>query len=231
MCMPKYPAHYNGLTCADVQSNWQCASLDILLPGKVQYPGTEAYADSQKLYCTSIQTDIAPACRVAPTSSEDVSKIIVTAVENSCKFAVHSGGHKLSMGESNIDGDGFTIDLAGLDTLELSENEEQVKLGSGLRWGQVFNHLGEKNLTVVGGREPSVGVGGFLLGGIYLPNSLDNADLKLILAFLTGGVSLLSYEHGLGSDNVIEYEIVTASGNLIHANAIEHSDMLFDVHI
>lgn len=117
------------------------------------------------MYFSAIQTDIAPACRVTPTSSEDVSKIIVTAVKNTCKFAVHSGGSRLSLGESNIGGDGFTIDLAGLSTLELSEDEEQVKLGPGLRWGQVFNSLGEKNLTVVGGREPSVGVGGFLLGG------------------------------------------------------------------
>lgn len=40
-----------------------------------------------------------------------------------------------------------------------------------------------------------------------------------------GGISLLSYEHGLGADNVIEYEIVTATGEIVHATEYENADL------
>lgn len=36
---------------------------------------------------------------------------------------------------------------------------------------------------------------------------------------------MLSYEHGLGADNVIEYEMVTSSGEVVHANMDDHSDL------
>lgn len=52
-----------------------------------------------------------------------------------------------------------------------------------------------------------------------------NIGLSLTTAPSLGGISLLSYEHGLGSDNVIDYEIVTSSGKIIHANEVEHSDL------
>jgi len=70
---------------------------------------------------------------------------------------------------SNIDARGFTIDLEELQTLEYVEGTEKgaVTVGAGLRWGAVFDMLAKDSLTVVGGRDPNVGVGGFLLGGAF----------------------------------------------------------------
>lgn len=171
--------------------------------------------------------DVAPACRLTPTSSEDVSAIVSTAIELDCKFAIHSGGHMMSEGQSNIGIDGFTIDTVGLNTLELSQDESQVTLGPGNRWGGVLNTLSQKNLTVVGGRDVSVGVGGFLLGGTFA-NILTASIITwhgLILGHVPGGISLLSYEHGLAADNVIEYEIVIASGEILRASEDKNADL------
>lgn len=143
----------------------QCSALDALLPGKVEFPGTDAYDAAQELYFSDLQTDVAPACRLAPASSEDVSTIVSTAVQLKCKFAIHSGGHMMPARQSNIGYEGFTIDTAGLNTFELSEDESQVTLGPGNTWGPVYDALNQRNLTVVGARAPSVGVGGYLLGG------------------------------------------------------------------
>ena len=40
-----------------------------------------------------------------------------------------------------------------------------VTIGTGLIWDDVYAALDPHNLTVVGGRESGIGVGGFVLGG------------------------------------------------------------------
>jgi len=112
-----------------------------------------------------------PACRVEPTSAADVSAIVKAAVDAKIPFAVHSGGHFMTVGGSNIGQEGFTIDLAGLNTIEIADDEKSVKVGSGNRWEKIFAPLSEKGLHAVGGRDPGIGAGGYLLGGEF---SRDN---------------------------------------------------------
>jgi FAD/FMN-containing dehydrogenase len=67
-------------------------------------------------------------------------------------------------GASNSDG-GITIDLALINSIEVSEDRGTTRVGTGARWGKVFDVVEPQGLTVVGGRDAHVGVGGFLLGG------------------------------------------------------------------
>jgi FAD/FMN-containing dehydrogenase len=85
-------------------------------------------------------------------------------VEENASFAIKSGGHGMYMGASNVEG-GVTIDLARLNSFELSENGKSAKIGAGAKWGEVYAILDPLGLTVSGGRVSSVGVTGFLLGG------------------------------------------------------------------
>lgn len=73
--------------------------------------------------------------------------------------------HSAFEGANNIEG-GVTIDLGNLTTLQLSADKSQAAVGPGLRWKEVYGPLQAMNLTVMGGRSPSVGVGGLLLSGI-----------------------------------------------------------------
>lgn len=88
-------------------------------------------------------------------------------------------------GASNTFG-GITIDLSNLNTLQISEDRKTASLGPGNRWEAVFDFLDPYNVTVVGGRNAGVGVGGFLLGG---------------------GISFVSRRYGWGVDNVQNYEV------------------------
>jgi len=70
-----------------------------------------------------------------------------------------------------------TIDLVDLnEKTVLDKGDEEgkgglVRLGTGNRWGNVYQWLEERGLMVVGGRDGGVGVGGFTLGGeFYLPS-------------------------------------------------------------
>lgn len=90
--------------------------------------------------------------------------VLETVKEYGCHFAVKSGGHARFAGASNADG-GVTIDLVRLDEVGLAEDKKSVRIGSGNRWGKVYRKLEEDQLTVVGGRVATVGVGGAILGG------------------------------------------------------------------
>lgn len=52
-----------------------------------------------------------------------------------------------------------------LDHIEVSEGRDTVTLGPGLRWVDVYTALEPLGITVIGGRDADVGVGGFLLAG------------------------------------------------------------------
>lgn len=68
------------------------------------------------------------------------------------------------VGASNAPG-GITIDLSKLDDIDISDDLEWARVGTGNRWNAVYNKLEPLNRTVVGGRVGEVGVGGFILGG------------------------------------------------------------------
>lgn len=67
-------------------------------------------------------------------------------------------------GASNAPG-GITIDLRDLNLVEISDDRQTTGVGPGNRWDDVYGKLEPLNLTVVGGRNDQVGVGGFTLGG------------------------------------------------------------------
>lgn len=79
-----------------------------------------------------------------------------------------------------------------------------VSIQPGSQWQNVFETLGPHGVTVTGGRTGTVGVGGFLTGG---------------------GNSFHSASHGMGCDNVANFEIVIANGSIINANRAENPDL------
>lgn len=135
------------------------------------------------------QQEAHSACRVLPTSAEDVSTILRITQDTSCRFAVKSGGHARDPDDS-ISVGGVTIDMQQMRSLEVSTDQAVVKLGSGHVLQSVYQGLEKHNLTTLGGRVADVGLGGFTLGG---------------------GFSRLSAMYGLAKDNVFEYEVRVVS--------------------
>lgn len=71
----------------------QCSKLEKQLPGKVVYSGDDVYESEQGSYYSLVQADLKPACRVEPTSTDDVVAIVKLAAQEQCQFALRSGGH------------------------------------------------------------------------------------------------------------------------------------------
>lgn len=107
-----------------------------------------------------------PYCIVQPKTPEDVSKVIKTISYYGVKFAVRSGGHSPNPGWSSVGQGGILVDLQNLNQINLSCDKKVASIGPGARWGEVISTLDAQGATVIGGRVPSVGVAGVILGGM-----------------------------------------------------------------
>lgn len=116
--------------------------------------------------------------------------------------AIRSGGHG-GDNQNSIE-NGVTIDLTHLNSTTYDAATNIASVGTGARWGDVYSALDEVGVSVTGGRQGIVGVGGLLLGG---------------------GVGWTTPRTGFGCDSVVNYEVVLASGLIVNANASVHSDL------
>ncbi|KAI1113083.1 putative FAD-binding oxidoreductase [Nemania sp. NC0429] len=146
-----------------------------------------------------------PTCIVRPRSIKHLQEVIPRLVASNISFTVRSGGHCPHAGAGNID-NGILIDMSYFDHFGYDEQKEVVEIGTGLRWGEVYAQLDKYQVTVVGGRVASVGVGGLTLGG---------------------GLSWLSDLYGLVADNVLNFEVVLANGAVVNANHEHHVELFW----
>ncbi|KUL91069.1 hypothetical protein ZTR_01016 [Talaromyces verruculosus] len=146
-----------------------------------------------------------PSCILQPGNTPQVQNILRILTAQQIPFAIRSGGHLPSPLGANINR-GVLIDLSSLKTLDYDAANEVVSIGSGLRWQAVYEGLAPYGRTAVGGRLLDVGVGGLLLGS---------------------GLSYLSDLYGLACDNVVNFDVVLASGERVNANATSNSDLFW----
>ncbi|KAK8008108.1 hypothetical protein PG991_010659 [Apiospora marii] len=152
-------------------------------------------------------TQRAPWWFVLPSSAVEVSQAL-TAIRSAgdgasdWHVAIRSGGYGTR--SSNSLEQGVIVDLARLSATAYDAATKTASVGPGARWGEVYAGLEEHGVSVTGGREGVVGVGGLLLGG---------------------GVSWYTARTGFACDSVVDYEVVLASGEIINANATAHADL------
>ncbi|KGO63862.1 FAD linked oxidase, N-terminal [Penicillium italicum] len=195
----------NTSESADKVSIEQCSALGAtILKSQVVYPDSAAYKISVGSYWAK-NVQLEPTCILQPRTAQEVSLAVsmLVAADVGCKFAVRGGGHTTWAGANNIV-DGVTIDMLLMNATTYNKNAGTASILSGSRWGNVYKTLAKYNVTVAGGRSDVVGVAGFLLGG---GNSYHTARV------------------GFGCDNVVNYEVVLANGNIIEANKDHHADL------
>lgn len=199
----------------------QCLALLLELGDRqVSFEGFETYSSSLNSYFSQQESELRPACIVAPKTPEDVANAVRVlsgdkktladdgsdgGVWGGADFAIRSGGHAAHAGAANIGSTGVTIDLRGLNSIELSADKKTVSVGPGAKWGQVYEKLDELNLCVAGGRAAPVGVGGLSTGG---------------------GISYFSPRYGWTCDTVVNYQVVLADGSIVNANESENPELL-----
>ncbi|RYP18458.1 hypothetical protein DL765_003912 [Monosporascus sp. GIB2] len=155
----------------------------------------EAYDDFTGAYWSLNQAEVDPYCIFKPFTAKEMSVLVLLSRLTQCPFAVKSGGHAAFEAASNIEG-GITVSLEKLNKVEVSRDRKTVTIQPGNVWSDVYGKLDAADLTVTGGRVSRVGTGGLTLGG---------------------GISFFANLYGWACDNVISYEVVTATGLIIQA--------------
>ena len=115
--------------------------------------------------CRSESCVAEPHCIIQPEEAQDISISVKVINFFQVKFAVRSGGQSPNPGWSSVGGQGILLDLSRLNSVSLSTDGQIASVGPGLRWGEVTAALDAEKAVVIGGRLPSVGVGGLILGG------------------------------------------------------------------
>ncbi|KAJ1323683.1 prosolanapyrone-II oxidase [Microdochium nivale] len=191
-------------TCTISNGDAGCQSLQEAFPGMTFLPGHEVY-DYEKTNFWSNHQILSPKCIFRPQSALDVAEAVVALKEDCTPFAVRGGGHMGIKGANSID-NGVLIVMSNLTTLVVSKDRQTVDLGPGHDWGHVYTELDKHGLAVSGGRLSPVGVPGLLLAG---------------------GVNFHGNQHGWAADNVLEYEVVLASGEIVTVSATEEPDLFW----
>lgn len=147
-----------------------------------------------------------PYCLVLPQNTKEVSTALTALVNandgaGDWHIAVRSGGHGTT---GNNIANGVTIDLTMMNSSSYDPETNLAKIEPGGRWRNVYADLEKQGVTVTGGRDGDVGVGGFLLGG---------------------GNSFFSGRMGFGCDSVVNYEVVLGNGTIVNANNETNADL------
>ena len=128
---------------------------------------------------------------MTPSTAQDVAKSLALCRFVGASFSIRGGGHLQNPGFSSND-DGVVISMSRFTQLTISDDKSTAKIGMGLKWLEVYKGLDVHGVTVTGGRVPTVGVAGLLLGG---------------------GLSFQNSEHGLSCMGVVNYEVRTLSAD------------------
>lgn len=174
------------------------------MPSKVFAPGDTIYDYEVGHFWSNTQI-LKPSCVVRPTSTDDVSTVIKTSRSTGTKFAVRAGGHMPIRGANSVD-DGILMVMSNLTNMFITPDHASVDVGPGLTWSDVYAYLIGFERTAVGGRISPIGVPGLTLGG---------------------GISFHGNQYGWAADNVLEYEVVLANGDVTIANETSNGDLFW----
>jgi hypothetical protein len=147
------------------------------------------------IFIGNLNYTLRPTAVVIAKTTLDIVNALPFAKEKKVPFTVRGGGH--GYGGNCLNTDGIMVDLSEMNEVLLDRDTMTARIQGGAKWVQVYDKLRgpDVDLMVVGGMYPTVGVGGFTLGG---------------------GLSAFSRSFGLAIDNVLALTIVTAEGKILN---------------
>ena len=178
------------------------AQLRDEIDGTVLEPTDDAYDDARRVWNGMI--DRRPAAVVRASGVGDIAPTIRLARELGLPLAIRGGGHNVA-GNGTVD-DGIVLDLGGLTTVEVDPATREVRVAAGATLADVDRATEAYGLAVPIGVLSGTGVAGLTLGG---------------------GVGWLTRAYGLSVDNLLGADVVTASGEQVHASARENTELFW----
>jgi FAD/FMN-containing dehydrogenase len=172
--------------------------------GRLIGPEDADYEQARAVYNAMI--DRRPALIARCADAKDVARAVGFGRDHDLQVAVRGGAHN-GAGLGTCD-DGVVIDLSLLKDIEVDPAARIARVGGGCTWGEVDRATAEHGLATPSGIISTTGVGGLTLGG---------------------GLGHLTRRFGLTIDNLLEAELVLASGETVRASADEHPGLFWAI--
>ena len=176
--------------------------LQTSIRGQIIQPGENVYDESRAIWNGMI--DRKPGLIVRCVGTADVKACVNFAHSNEIPFTVRGGGHNIA-GLAVAD-DAMMIDLSHMRGAWINHEKQTVNAQPGATLGDIDRETQIHGLAAVLGFVSNTGATGLTLGG---------------------GFGYLSRRYGWTCDNVVSMDVVTAEGELVHANETENSDLLW----
>lgn len=178
----------------------------VKLTGRIVTPGDAEYEQARTN--NNLNNPKFPSKIVFCQRTKDVINALRWVQEKNETFRLRSGRH--SYENYSLVNEGLIIDVSEMNKIVVNSSAMIAKIEAGANLGEVYKELWAHGLTIPAGTESSVGVVGLTLGG---------------------GIGMLARPFGLTCDNLIEIEMVRASGQngaeLITANKHTNSDLFW----
>ena len=172
------------------------------LTGRIVIPSDPFYNEARQDYNRAIQQYplIINYCR----ETQDVANAVIWSRKHGVPIRVRNGGHNYE-GYSNGNCT-LIIDVSEMTRMELDERKNLLYLQGGVTNRQVYEFTAPKGYPFPGGTCPTVGVGGYAMGG---------------------GWGLSCRYLGLGCDSLEEIELVNYRGKTVRANRSFNDDLFW----
>src|SRR5246500_2365153 len=172
--------------------------------GELIEPADPRYEESRKVYNAMISRK--PRLIAKCVDAADAIAAVNFGRQQNLKVSIRGGGH--NAGGLGICDDGLVIDLSQIKYVHIDPAAQTVRVGGGCTWADVDHATHAFGLAVPSGIISTTGVGGLTLGG---------------------GLGHLTRKCGLTIDNLLEAEVVLASGESVTANATENPDLFWAI--
>ncbi|KAK1637103.1 hypothetical protein BDP81DRAFT_460692 [Colletotrichum phormii] len=202
--------NYDEAKCAAIREEWVWPEIHESWPGGIQSPYWQnSSCDPFSPADTPCTLGHSVSYAINVTNAEDVVQGLSFARQHSLRLTIKNTGHDY-MGKST--GKGalalWTSSLHSIEVLDFASegySGPAIHMGAGVRGLEAYTAAASHGLRVVGGFCPTVGVaGGYTQGGGHGP---------------------LSSQYGLGADQVLEWEVITPSGEHVVATPQQYSDL------
>ena len=169
--------------------------------GEVVVPGDPTYDERRAVWNGTVDRhpQVIAVCR----SIDDIVSGVRASREAGESPAIRAGGHSVA-GLSMCDG--VVLDLSAMRHVRVDPDGLRAHAEPGATWHDLDAACAEHGLATTGGLISSTGVAGLTLGG---------------------GIGWLQRRYGLACDNLVAADMVTATGELVHASPDENPDLLW----
>jgi FAD/FMN-containing dehydrogenase len=165
----------------------------------------DGYEDARRAAVWNARTpERFPDLIVQAESEDDIVRAVSLARDRELRIGVRSGGH--SWAGNHVRDGGLLLDVSRLTDVTVEPGASSAAVEPGCAGNELAAELGEHDLFFPAGHCPGVAVGGYLLQGGYGWN---------------GRV------HGPACMSVEAIDVVTADGELVHADERENADLLW----